>query len=168
MSRKGICFQCNPAISLVLGSFSPPAVSFHRPPPKPLLSPSIPTMQNDSNLHETKHLWGGGPEGGPGGLQWGARGARGGRRGGGQGGLGGPGHQGGSDGYLNKSQKAGRPEGWAGGPRGPGGPGGPGGQGGGTERDENRVFLLRRGTPPWRTPDFSIFWWTFEGLGRSF
>ena len=32
MSRKGICCQCNPTISLVLGSFSPPAVSFHRPP----------------------------------------------------------------------------------------------------------------------------------------
>ena len=32
MSREGICFQCNPTISLVLVSFSPPAVSFHRPP----------------------------------------------------------------------------------------------------------------------------------------
>ena len=26
VSREGICFQCNPTISLVLGSFSPPAV----------------------------------------------------------------------------------------------------------------------------------------------
>ena len=75
MSREGICFQCNPTISLVLGSFSPPAVSFHRPPPKPLplgLSPSIPTMKTiqismKPNIFvQTKDEAGEGPGGGGG------------------------------------------------------------------------------------------------------
>ena len=65
MSREGICCQYNPTISLVLGSFSPPAVSFHRPPPKPLKG-VVKVAGGGSGKGELSWAGGGGGAGGGG------------------------------------------------------------------------------------------------------